>query len=79
MVTPFSGVPQRSAPLPADLPEALKHSAAVELQNMPVTPYWLDIWAGPKVFSVRWNDHGVFEILNFKRGDWEAEMETFHV
>ena len=37
-------------------------------------PYGLDIWHGKKVFSLEWSDDGRTNIINFKRGDWEAEL-----
>jgi hypothetical protein len=76
LVTPFSGIWQRDTSVPSDLSDDAKYRAATLLQKVPVTPYWLDIWAGKKVLSVRWSDEGIFEVLIFKGGDWEAELEA---
>jgi hypothetical protein len=75
-VTPFSGIWQRNESVSSDLSDDAKYRAATLLQKAPVTPYWLDIWDGKKVFSVRWNDEGTFEVLTFKIGDWKAELEA---
>jgi len=34
----------------------------------------LDMWHGAKVFSVRRHESGTLEIVNFKRGPWEAAL-----
>lgn len=36
-------------------------------------PHLLDIWAvgKHKVFSVRWNDTGLINLVRFNRGEWE--------
>lgn len=36
-------------------------------------PHGLDIWAGPKVFSLLFDDK-TFRIVTFRRGDWEQEI-----
>jgi hypothetical protein len=42
-------------------------------------PYGLDIWAGPKVLSVRWSDDDrVFEVITFKAGIWVDQIPRHH-
>jgi hypothetical protein len=76
LATPFSGSWQRDTSVRSDLSDDAKYRAATLPQKVPVTRYWLDIWVCKKVFSVRWNDEGIFEVLTFKGGDWEAELEA---
>lgn len=38
----------------------------------PITSQLLDISQGPKVFSIRWNEGGLVEIVRPRRGDWES-------
>lgn len=52
-----------------------KYAAALHGLDLPeVLPYGLDIWRGKKVFSLEWSDDGRSHIINFKRGEWEAEL-----
>lgn len=59
-----------------DLPlDHAKYLATLHGIKLPeVLPYCLDIWRGKKVFSLEWSDDGRTNIINFKRGDWEAEL-----
>ena len=37
-------------------------------------PYGLDVWAGTKVFNVQWDEDETFEVVLFKRGEWELAL-----
>ena len=65
--TPFSRLPSSEAP-------ALSYLHALLLQHVrPLLPYGLDVWHGPKVMSVEWNDIE-FHLISFRSGPWEAEL-----
>ncbi len=40
-------------------------------------PYGIDVWYnGRKVMNIEWDDAGDFEVLSFRRGEWEAIFTT---
>jgi hypothetical protein len=41
-----------------------------------ITPRLLDISQGRKVFSIRWNDAGLVQIVRFQRGELESLFAT---
>jgi len=63
--------------LPWSLTGAQKYAAAqneVTLgQNL---PYGLDIWAGRKVLNIEWDLGSVIEVVSYKPGDWERDLEA---
>lgn len=64
--TPFQKVPGPSAKtIRLDALNGLTMPRDINL------PYGLDIWIGRKVFNFEWCADGRFEIVNFKRGEWE--------
>jgi hypothetical protein len=66
--TPFNDLSSGEASSPG-------YRHALQRQHTkPDLPYGLDVWrAGTKVLSVLWADDGAFEVVDFVRGDWEAE------
>jgi hypothetical protein len=38
-------------------------------------PYVMDVWDGGKVLSVQWADDGSAEIITYKPGTWERDLE----
>lgn len=39
-------------------------------------PYGLDIWHAGKVLNIEWADHGRVDVISYKRGPWERELEA---
>jgi hypothetical protein len=37
----------------------------------------LDIWDGPKVFSVRWDISGALTVVSFHPGPWQDKLSAF--
>ncbi len=66
--TPFNDLSSGEASSPG-------YRHALQRQHTkPDLPYGLDVWRdGTKVLSVLWADDGAFEVVDFARGDWEAE------
>ena len=66
--TPFNDLSSGEASSPG-------YRHALQRQHTkPDLPYGLDVWrAGTRVLSVLWADDGAFEVIDFARGDWEAE------
>jgi hypothetical protein len=62
--------------VPDDPPEFVEEARRSGIPLPPVTPRLLDISQGWKVFSIRWNDAGYFEVANFKRGEWESLLQS---
>jgi hypothetical protein len=56
--------------VPDDPPEFIKQAERSGIAIPPMTPHLLDISQGRKVFSIRWNDAGLVEIVRFQRGEW---------
>jgi hypothetical protein len=55
-----------------DTPEIAKHFQAVRGKAVNL-PHSLDVWSGKKVLNVEWSDGDAqFEVIAFRRGDWEA-------
>jgi hypothetical protein len=38
-------------------------------------PYVMDVWDGGKVLSLQWADDGSVEIISYKPGTWEQDLE----
>jgi hypothetical protein len=57
---------------PDDPPELIEKAQRSGISIPPITPHLLDISQGRKVFSIRWNDGGLVEIVRFQRGEWES-------
>jgi hypothetical protein len=38
-------------------------------------PYGVDVWCGPKVLNVEWDDNGLVDVIGYKPGSWERELE----
>jgi hypothetical protein len=38
--------------------------------------YGLDVWAPKKVLNIEWDDRGAFEVISFRRGDWESVLSA---
>ena len=58
--------------VPDDPPELIEQAQRSGIAIPPITPHLLDISQGQKVFSIRWNDAGLVEIVRFQRGEWES-------
>jgi hypothetical protein len=58
--------------MPDDPPEFIEQAQRSGIAVPPITPHLLDILQGRKVFSIRWNDAGLVEIVRFQRGEWES-------
>jgi hypothetical protein len=57
--------------IPDDPPELIEQAQRSRIAIPPKTLRLLDISQGRKVFSIRWNDAGLVEIVRFQRGEWE--------
>lgn len=65
--TPFNALSPGEASSPG-------YRHALERQHTrPDLPYGLDVWHGERVLSILWSDQGIFEVVVFVRGAWEAE------
>ena len=43
-------------------------------------PYGLNVWAASgKVLNIEWSDDGAIEVISFKRGGWEQELERLAI
>lgn len=63
---------------PGQRPQARSYEEALLLQKpRKDLPYWLDVWRGPKVMSVRWDLDGDFAMISFRPGDWEEDLGRF--
>jgi hypothetical protein len=67
--TPFQKLPKAS--------ERVKYFAALHGvrnggENL---PYGLDIWRNGKVLNIEWADDGRVELVSYKPGSWEGELE----
>jgi hypothetical protein len=58
--------------VPDDPPNIIEQAQRSGIAIPPITPRLLDISQGRKVFSIRWNDAGLVEIVRFQRGKWES-------
>jgi hypothetical protein len=59
-----------------DDPELIEQAQCSGIAIPPITPHLLDISQGQKVFSIRWNDAGLVEIVRFQRGEWESLLSA---
>lgn len=62
--------------LPGLKPETVPRAAVTD-SPIPAgfnLPYGLDIWTGKKVLNIEWCADGYFEIVSFRRGDWESTI-----
>ncbi|CAH2603035.1 conserved protein of unknown function [Rhodovastum atsumiense] len=65
--TPFKDLSPEEASSPG-----YRH-ALQEQHTVPDLPYGFKVWhAGTKVLCVLWADSGAFQVIDFRRGDWEA-------
>ena len=66
--TPFNDLSPEEASSPG-------YRRALQRQRIvPELPYGLDVWhSGARVLSVLWADSGICKVVEFSRGDWEAE------
>ena len=39
-------------------------------------PYGLDIWRGRKVMNIEWADDGRVDVVSYRQGPWERELEA---
>ena len=61
---------------PPDIPPLTKYLAAHRGKPTPVyLPYVMDVWDGGKVLSLQWADDGSVEIISYKPGTWEQDLE----
>ena len=61
---------------PPDIPPLTKYLAAHRGKPTPVyLPYVMDVWDGGKVLSLQWADDGSVEIISYKSGTWEQDLE----
>ena len=58
--------------VPDDPPEFIERAQRSGIAIPPITSHLLDISQDRKVFSIRWNDTGLVEIVRFQRGEWES-------
>jgi hypothetical protein len=61
---------------PSDIPPLAKYLAAH--RGKPTNeylPYVMDVWDGGKVLSVQWADDGSVDIISYKPGKWERDLE----
>ena len=63
--SPFTPGPD-AAPLSHDAAQAKRRAS-------PSMPWGLDVWHGPKVLSLQWDDAGRAAVISFHRGPWEGE------
>jgi hypothetical protein len=65
---------------PSDIPPLTKYLAAHRGKPTPVyLPYVMDVWDGGKVLSLQWADDGSVEIISYKPGTWERDLERHAV
>jgi hypothetical protein len=66
--------PFQKLPLPS---QELKYWAAADGAKIENLPYGLDIWVTGqgKVLNIEWSDAGAIELISFRPGDWEMELE----
>jgi hypothetical protein len=38
-------------------------------------PYGLNIWSGNKVLNIEWSDDGRTDVVSYRPGPWERELE----
>jgi hypothetical protein len=38
-------------------------------------PYGLDIWSGNKVLNFEWSDDGRINVISYRPGEWESDLE----
>jgi hypothetical protein len=78
--TPFQKFDRRAHKMPTDASDSDRYNRALlhkEASNRPVS-FILDVWfSGKKVFSVAWDQPDTFEIVTFKRGQWENMLLSF--
>jgi len=61
---------------PSDISPMPKYLAAHRGKPTPVyLPYVMDVWDGGKVLSLQWADDGSVEIISYKPGPWERDLE----
>ena len=61
---------------PSDIAPPAKYLAAHHRKPTPVyLPYVMDVWDGGKVLSLQWADDGSVEIISYKPGTWERDLE----
>ncbi len=66
--TPFTAIPTPQG----------SYNTAFAGQVAPNLGYSLDVWHhGKKVVNIEWDEPGDFEVLGFKRGEWESELAAF--
>jgi len=66
--TPFNDLSPGEASSPGYRHALQQQHTAADL------PYGLDVWRSDvKVLRVLWADNGIFEVIDFVRGGWEAE------
>jgi hypothetical protein len=54
----------------------MKYVAALRGWECPKNlPYGLDIWWNNKVLNVEWSDDGRTDVVSYKPGRWESELE----
>jgi hypothetical protein len=71
---PDEAAKKLAAKIGASVDEAKYAATLIGMKLPEALPYGLDIWRGKKVFSLEWSDNGRANIINFKRGPWEAEF-----
>jgi len=61
-----------STPWQVETPPSAAYEQALARQRAKPMPAWgLDVWHGPKVLTLKWDDPGAFEVVSFIRGPWE--------
>ena len=61
---------------PPDIPPRTKYLATHRGKPTPLyLPYVMDVWDGGKVLSLQWADDGSVEIISYKPGTWERDLE----
>ena len=49
------------------------------MHSRPAGEQLLDIWQGPKVFSVAWDATGFLKVVAFRPGSWKDRLRAIHL
>jgi hypothetical protein len=79
--TPFQRLPEKTGPSDREIKQYGAYQAAlVHQKSKGNLPYGLDIWRDGKVLNVEWtDDDGRVDIVSYKPGDWELELERLAI
>jgi len=69
--TPFQKLPNKNGD------ESMKYVAALNgIKRTDLLPYGLDVFSPKKVMNITWDTNGACELIAFRPGPWEAELEV---